>query len=139
MNNSEKQMKTFMKRNFDGEKLNFRWKWEQFGGIKKNSVDKRKFNVTYPRFGPFGARIGNAIPTKPQKAVIKITGMAPMFIESVDRKWNGKTIEKKWENRSAITLESCYSHSLYRLITRAELMIRIEMKKKHSVNHMIWQ
>lgn len=58
-------------------------------------MDKRKFNVTYPRFGPFGARIGNAIPTKPQKAVIKITGMAPMFIESVDRKWNGKTIEKK--------------------------------------------
>lgn len=81
--------------NIDGKKLNFRWKREKLFGKKKNSVEQSKINVTYPRFGPFGARIGNAIPTKPQNAVIKITGMAPMFIESIGRKWNGKTIKKR--------------------------------------------
>lgn len=35
--------------------------------------------MSYPRFGPFGARIGNAIPTNPQNAVITITGINPIF------------------------------------------------------------
>lgn len=34
--------------------------------------------ATYPRFGPFGAKIGNTMPTKPQRAVITNTGRAPI-------------------------------------------------------------
>lgn len=40
------------------------------------------FNVTYPRFGPFGARNGRIIPTKPQKAEIKITGSQAISIRN---------------------------------------------------------
>lgn len=35
---------------------------------------------TYPRFGPFGAKIGNTIPTNPQRAVIMNTGNAPILV-----------------------------------------------------------
>lgn len=37
-------------------------------------------SVAYPRFGPFGAKIGKIIPTKPQKPVINNTGRAPIFL-----------------------------------------------------------
>lgn len=38
------------------------------------------YNVTYPRLGPFGAKIGKTIPTNPQNAVIKITGSTAISI-----------------------------------------------------------
>lgn len=40
------------------------------------------FDRTYPRFGPFGAKIGNTIPTKPHRAVITNTGRAPIVFIS---------------------------------------------------------
>lgn len=42
----------------------------------------------YPRFGPFGAKNGSTIPTNPQNAEIKTTGIIAIVHEkNATRKW----------------------------------------------------
>lgn len=61
------------------------WKyifWLKKYNFPSKKLKKQKYkSFTHLWCGPFGARIGIAIPTNPQRAVIKNTGIAPILTE----------------------------------------------------------
>lgn len=91
----------------------------------------RPLCCTYPRFGPFGAKIGNAIPTKPHKQVIKRTGTIPILYECLAK------VENSREQYVKSSVRCSYSDDFGAILINHWQQKNIS--RKRCDNHMIWQ